>query len=245
MAEPSPSSLNVVISAGGTSAETLAAAESLHAAGPVVALTNDTASPLAGLADHVVPLDAGIEVSGVASRSFAATLVRLLELEAVLTGATLAPLASLVDRAADCRRRRADPPRRLARRRGCRVGRTGWHLAAVAAGAVVVGDAGCADAPRGAASTGGRLRDRGVEPRRRVPDEDARLPGAGFHGLTVGRPGRRLDDSARFDVLGGRRSICPARLVSSATPATSDPDVALLAEVTVAELLAVALGAVG
>ena len=86
VAAPSPSSLNVVISAGGTSAETLAAAESLRAAGPVVALTNDATSPLAALADHVVAMDAGVEVSGVASRSFTATLVRLLELEAVLAG---------------------------------------------------------------------------------------------------------------------------------------------------------------
>ena len=241
VAVPAPSSLNVVISAGGTSAETLAAAESLRVAGPVVALTNDRASPLAALADHVVTMDAGVEVSGVASRSFAATLVRLLELEAVLAGdTTLAPVASLVDRAADA----VDD---LLARRGewlddavADVGRAGRHVAAVAARTLVVGDAGCTDAARGAAATGCWLRDRGVEPRRRLPDEDARLPGDRVRRITVGRPGRRLDDTARLDVLGGRRRAI-RRGAWSAIDGDNDPDVALLAEVTVAELLATAL----
>jgi fructoselysine-6-P-deglycase FrlB-like protein len=102
--EPTPSALNVVISAGGSSAETVAAARHLVAAGAeVVAVTNDAASPLAELAARVVTLDAGIEVSGVASKSFAATLVRLLELELVLAGETerLGALADRVQRAAD------------------------------------------------------------------------------------------------------------------------------------------------
>ena len=99
---PAPSSLNVVISAGGSSAETLAAAESLGASAPIVALTNDSTSPLASLADDVVTMDAGIEVSGVASRSFTATLVRLLELEGMLAGnGGPEAVASVVERAAD------------------------------------------------------------------------------------------------------------------------------------------------
>jgi hypothetical protein len=55
------------------------------------------------MVDHVVTMDAGTEVSGVASRSYAATLVRLLELEVVLAGgeSSLTLLASLVERAAD------------------------------------------------------------------------------------------------------------------------------------------------
>jgi fructoselysine-6-P-deglycase FrlB-like protein len=104
VAEPAPAAIDVVISAGGTSAETLAAARHLAASGGrVVALTNDPTSPLASLAATVVALDAGVEVSGVASRSFVATLVRLLELEAVLAGqgGELTALASTVERAAD------------------------------------------------------------------------------------------------------------------------------------------------
>jgi glucosamine 6-phosphate synthetase-like amidotransferase/phosphosugar isomerase protein len=48
-------------------------------------------------------LDAGVEVSGVASKSFVATLVRLLELEVLLAGAAgeLDELAARVDAAAD------------------------------------------------------------------------------------------------------------------------------------------------
>ena len=106
-----PSALNVVISAGGTSAETLAAAQSLRATGPVVTLTNDPASPLAALSDHVVTMDAGIEVSGVASRSFTATLVRLLELEGVLTGDVGSDPVGRAGRSGSrCRRRPARPP---------------------------------------------------------------------------------------------------------------------------------------
>lgn len=100
-----PVVLNVVISAGGSSIETLAATESLRAAEPaatVVALTNSPDSPLTRHADAVVALDAGVEVSGVASRSFAATLVRLLELEIELAGGDAArfDLADRVETAA-------------------------------------------------------------------------------------------------------------------------------------------------
>jgi glutamine---fructose-6-phosphate transaminase (isomerizing) len=104
VAEPTPVALNVLISAGGSSAETVATARELTAAGAsVVALTNDPGGPLAGLADHVVMLDAGAEVSGVASKTFVATLVRLLELELLLTESAeeLDELASHVEKAAD------------------------------------------------------------------------------------------------------------------------------------------------
>jgi fructoselysine-6-P-deglycase FrlB-like protein len=98
---PMPGDVLVAVSAGGSSVETLALAE--HYAGTdtaVIALTNRPGSPLADRAVADVPMSAGSEVSGVSVRSFLATLVRLLQLEEVLTGADLG-LPPLLLRAAD------------------------------------------------------------------------------------------------------------------------------------------------
>ncbi len=75
--------VSVVISASGRTREVLAAADAHHGRSLVVAVTNDSDAPLASRADVVVPLHAGAEASGIASRSYRATLAAL----ALLTGA--------------------------------------------------------------------------------------------------------------------------------------------------------------
>ncbi|MGN9838658.1 SIS domain-containing protein [Nonomuraea sp. H19] len=84
----SKDTLVVPISATGASRETLDAVER-HAGGPsvVAALTNAPGSPLAEAADLVIDMRAGEERGGVACRTFQHTLALLLALEARLTGA--------------------------------------------------------------------------------------------------------------------------------------------------------------
>ncbi|MEV4107446.1 SIS domain-containing protein [Nonomuraea sp. NPDC049695] len=93
--------LVVPISATGTSRETLDATER-YAAGPsfLAALTNSPDSPLAQAADLVVGMRAGEERGGVACRTFQHTLALLLALEAHLTG-TGRDVAGLLERAAE------------------------------------------------------------------------------------------------------------------------------------------------
>ncbi|HET9548517.1 MAG TPA: SIS domain-containing protein, partial [Desertimonas sp.] len=62
--------LVVVISAGGSSPETLAAARAVSTSSRVIGLTNAPSSVLAEVVGWAVPMDAGEEVSGVASRTF-------------------------------------------------------------------------------------------------------------------------------------------------------------------------------
>jgi len=73
--------LVVAISASGSSVETLRAIESHLGRSRVVALTNTEGSALAGQADAVVELLAGVEASGVACRSYRHTIAALLLLE--------------------------------------------------------------------------------------------------------------------------------------------------------------------
>jgi fructoselysine-6-P-deglycase FrlB-like protein len=91
---PDPGTLVVAVSATGRSAETLAAA-GRYAGDRLVALTEDLGSPLAELAGASVPLLAGPETGGVACRSYRHTLVLLLALAGV------AGLPETVDRAAE------------------------------------------------------------------------------------------------------------------------------------------------
>ncbi|NJP92246.1 SIS domain-containing protein [Nonomuraea sp. FMUSA5-5] len=92
--------LVVPISATGSSRETLDAI-ARYAGGPsyVAALTNRPDSPLAQAADLVVDLRAGEERGGVACRTFQHTLALLLALESRLTGRA-SDLPALLDRAA-------------------------------------------------------------------------------------------------------------------------------------------------
>ncbi|SCF06103.1 SIS domain-containing protein [Micromonospora viridifaciens] len=103
---PGPRTLVVAISATGTSQETLDATSRYQGSGRLVALTNTPDSPLANVADLVVPMHAGVETGGVACRTFQHTLVLLLALVARLTtrgGADLdrRDVAGLARRAAD------------------------------------------------------------------------------------------------------------------------------------------------
>ncbi|SHM22401.1 SIS domain-containing protein [Cryptosporangium aurantiacum] len=95
-----PETLVVPISATGGSRETLDAAGRYAGNAPLVALVNTVDSPLASLADRIVPMLAGVEESGVACRTFQHTLVQLRALEAHLTGEP-ADLPGLCLRAAD------------------------------------------------------------------------------------------------------------------------------------------------
>lgn len=71
----------ILISQSGRSPDLLASAQAAAAAGAlVIALVNDTASPLAGLADIVIPLLAGPETSVAATKSYIATLAALAQL---------------------------------------------------------------------------------------------------------------------------------------------------------------------
>lgn len=96
-----PGTLVVATSASGSSRETLDALERLEGGATTVALTNSPGSPVAAACDHQVLMHAGPEVGGVACRSYQHTLAVLLALEAQLTGTPPAPVADLVDRAAD------------------------------------------------------------------------------------------------------------------------------------------------
>nr|WP_240942720.1 SIS domain-containing protein [Planosporangium thailandense] len=95
-----PRTLVVAISATGNSQETLDAATRYQGSGRLVALTNSPDSPLADVADLVVPMHAGTEEGGVACRTFQHTLLLLLDLVDRLTGAPRDG-AGLARRAAD------------------------------------------------------------------------------------------------------------------------------------------------
>lgn len=82
----------VAISASGRTAEVVAAARRHRGRSVVVAVTNDPASALAAEADHVLPLHAGAESAGIATRTFRATVAVL----AMLGGRPPASLASTV-----------------------------------------------------------------------------------------------------------------------------------------------------
>ena len=75
--------LYLAISQSGKSPDLLAAVEAAKQAGAlVVALVNDETSPLAALADHVLPLHAGPEVSVAATKSYIAALAAIAQLVA-------------------------------------------------------------------------------------------------------------------------------------------------------------------
>lgn len=67
---PAPDLLVIAVSATGSSVEVLAAARRYQGAGRLVAVTNNADSPLAAMADFVLPLNVGEEVSGISCRNF-------------------------------------------------------------------------------------------------------------------------------------------------------------------------------
>lgn len=87
----------LLISQSGRSPDLLLSAEAARRAGAlVIAMVNDTTSPLAAAADFVVPLHAGPEKSVAATKSYIATLSALTDLAAVWSGDTT--LAAALDR---------------------------------------------------------------------------------------------------------------------------------------------------
>lgn len=97
---PAPDLVFVAISASGRTAEVIASAQRHRGTSLVVVVTNDPDSELASIADHVLPLHAGVEGAGIASRTFRAT-VAVLAMLAGRTPASLAPtvvdLATMID----------------------------------------------------------------------------------------------------------------------------------------------------
>jgi glutamine---fructose-6-phosphate transaminase (isomerizing) len=91
---PGPDVAFVAISASGRTAEVIAAARRHRGQSLVVAVTNDPQSELASIADHVLPLHAGAERAGIATRTFRATVAVL----AMLAGRTPTFLATTVER---------------------------------------------------------------------------------------------------------------------------------------------------
>lgn len=83
----------VAISASGSTPETVAAAVRHRGVSHVIAVTNWPESPLAAAADVVLPLLAGVETSGVSSRTFLATTAVL----ALLRGDSADALRPAVD----------------------------------------------------------------------------------------------------------------------------------------------------
>jgi glucosamine--fructose-6-phosphate aminotransferase (isomerizing) len=78
--------LYIAISQSGKSPDLLAAVEAAKAGGAfTVALVNDVTSPLAGLADAVLPLHAGPELSVAATKSYIAALSAIVQLVAAWT----------------------------------------------------------------------------------------------------------------------------------------------------------------
>ncbi|MEV0617928.1 SIS domain-containing protein [Nonomuraea sp. NPDC050404] len=98
---PAEGTLVIPISATGSSRETLdATARYAGGRAYLAAMTNKADSPLAEAADLVIDLRAGEERGGVACRTFQHTLALLLALESRLTGRDR-DLPALLDRAAD------------------------------------------------------------------------------------------------------------------------------------------------
>jgi glucosamine--fructose-6-phosphate aminotransferase (isomerizing) len=99
--KPAQDLLVVAVSATGESVEVVDACERYRGHGRLVTVTNRSDSTLGTVADAVIPMHAGVEVSGVACRTFRHTLVML---RAFLQGFGLAektPLAAVVRKAAE------------------------------------------------------------------------------------------------------------------------------------------------
>lgn len=99
--EPADEQVLVAISASGRTREVVDAATEHRGRSLVVAVTNVVSSPLAAVADVVLPLHAGEEMSGIACRTFRATIAALALVTGVAEPAGLRPavegLRSLID----------------------------------------------------------------------------------------------------------------------------------------------------
>ena len=102
---PDPRLLVVAVSAGGSSVETVAAAARYAGVARLVAVTEDATSSVTAGADHVLPLLAGAETGGVACRSYRHTLAVLLALADQVAAGTAPDLAASCRGAADATQR--------------------------------------------------------------------------------------------------------------------------------------------
>ena len=98
---PSPDTLCVAVSAGGGSKETLRALEPHAGVSRTVAVTNEPDSPLAAACDLILPLHAGEEAGGVASRTYHATVAVLQLLGARIAGDDVVPVLTRIRAAAE------------------------------------------------------------------------------------------------------------------------------------------------
>ncbi len=200
----------VAITASGGSAETLDACRRLRAqsgGARFIAMTNVVDSAVVDLCDDVVPMWAGPEAGGVACRTFQHTLALLLALDARLAGSGRGgdPVPDLLDRAAEASAFLLDSRDDwLTPVSEALLGPQGTHVVAPAR-RLELGPPVGADAARGPAASGVRLRDGGLEPRRRVPDQDHGLPDAAVRRLPVGGRAAAVGPRARVDPGRGRR----------------------------------------
>jgi fructoselysine-6-P-deglycase FrlB-like protein len=95
----------VAISASGRTREVVEAADRHRGTSLVVAVTNDPSADLAAHADVVVPLLAGDEASGIACRTFRATVAALAMLSGLLQPVDLRPAVEDLARRIDGRQR--------------------------------------------------------------------------------------------------------------------------------------------
>ena len=213
----------VAISASGESEETIAAVDRYR--GPLAGRRPDRRAPLDdrdARRRRRSPLDAGEERGGVACRSFQHTALILRALEARLGGRP-ADMPSLCERVADASadlldRRSTWLPEVAAALDGpdgVFLLAPAERLASAEQGALMI-----REGPRRLAVG---VRDRRLEPRRRLPDEDPRLPGAPVRRLTLGRRSARLAGEARLDVRGRRAPTFQVLAPSFATRATTTP----------------------
>ena len=105
---PAADTLAVGISASGRTEETVEALETHHGTSRCVAITNDPESDLANAADSVLPLLAGYEEGGVACLTYQATVAVLLLLAGRIAcdGSQVADLRPAVEAATHLRERR-------------------------------------------------------------------------------------------------------------------------------------------
>ena len=213
--------LVVATSASGGSAETLDALDRLPGSVHTVALTNT-----AGLGHHAavrrrggpdrrargrwgclpqLPAHAGPTAGPRMPPRREPTRMRLRTAVALSADAS----AYLLDTESDWRLEVSEPL----------LGPSGIYLAAPAH-RLLLGAAGRPDAARGSAGAGGRMRDRRLEPCRRLPDQDHRLPAAGVRRIAVGSADGRVDDAARQHRRRRRRRRCRQRSTTCAIQAT-------------------------
>jgi glutamine---fructose-6-phosphate transaminase (isomerizing) len=232
-----PGTLVLAVSAGGASAETVAAAARYAGRCEVLAVTDVPTSPLASIADSVLPLLSGPESGGVACRSYRHTLAVLLAVAERLAPGTAPGLparlvtaaqatATLLDSRAGWLPEVADL---LGGPDGCWVVAPAARLASAQQSALMMREGPRVDAH--AAETGDWSHV-DVYLTRTVDYRMLLLPGSAWQQELLRWTGERGSTvvSVGPAVRGARRAV--------GYPGQDDPDVALLTETTVAELVA-------